>query len=107
MRQDSWIFRLTALAIIVGALIYGSLYPWVFHVPVNGEGPLRALLKTWAIAPERGDLLANIVLYLPFGFFCVWAFPSGERGRWRIGVALLAGAIISVGVELAQYFDEG
>jgi VanZ family protein len=107
MRPDSWIPRFAALAVIAAGLIYGSLYPWVFRIPTDGAGPVQALLRTWASPPERGDFLANVVLYLPFGYFCVRAFPAGMRARWRFTLAFLTGAILSCGIELLQYYDPG
>jgi VanZ family protein len=107
MRPDPWIFRFAALAIIIAGLVYGSLYPWVFSVPANGYGPLQTLLSTWAVAPGRGDLLMNIAIYIPFGYFCVRVTHSGMHASWRFGITVLAGAMLSSGVELLQYYDPG
>src|ERR1051326_6774327 len=56
------------LAVIIA---YGSLYPFEFSVPAAGPGPVQALLRTWANTPGRGDFLANVLLYMPLGFFAV------------------------------------
>jgi len=106
MRPDPWIYRFAALTIIVVGVAYGSLYPFHFRDP-GGLGPLQAVLRTWNVAPGRGDLLANIVLYLPIGFFCVRLFPSSLSEPLRFALTTLFGTSLSVGVELAQYFDPG
>src|SRR5208283_6138287 len=49
-----------------------------------------------------GDLLSNILLYIPFGFFSVCAF-----GRWAVLPVVLAAAALATGVELAQFHDQG
>src|SRR5690349_13599716 len=56
------------LAVIIA---YGSLYPFEFSLPTTGSGPVQALLRTWANTPGRGDFLANVLLYMPLGFFAV------------------------------------
>lgn len=107
MRPDPWTYRFAALAIIVFGVIYGSLYPFDFVVSPNGEGPLRTLLKTVAIMPGRGDLLANVVLYLPIGYFFARALPSEMRAPWRFSLAVIAGGLLSSGIEISQYYDPG
>ncbi|MBV9153781.1 MAG: hypothetical protein JO204_18600, partial [Alphaproteobacteria bacterium] len=54
------------LALVIA---YGSLYPFDFYVPGTGPGPVQALLKSWEDTPGRGDFLANLLLYMPLGFF--------------------------------------
>jgi VanZ family protein len=93
-------------AIIVAVILYGSFYPFEFRVPENGSGPLRVLLGTWGEIPGRSDFLANILLYMPFGFFGVHALSS--RVAWRRLAALtVLGLFLSLFVELTQYYDEG
>jgi VanZ family protein len=64
-------------------------------------------LKTWATRPGRGDLLGNIVLYLPLGYFCLRVLPSRIGGPWRVLLTVFAGAMLSCGIELTQYYDQG
>ena len=68
-----------ALTIVIAVIGYGSLFPFAFHVPTNGIGPLRTLLETRNLPPERGDFLVNVALYLPLGFFG----SLMTRQRWR------------------------
>ena len=65
-------------AIIVAVILYGSLYPFEFRQPCTGLGPLRTLLDSWAQTPRRGDFAANILFYMPLGFFV--SLASGRRG---------------------------
>jgi VanZ family protein len=107
MRPDPWTYRFAALAIIVFGVVYGSLYPFHFAVPPNGEGPIRTLLKTVVVMPGRGDFLANVVLYLPIGYFLVRALPFGIYAPSRFGFAIVAGGMLSACIEFAQYYDAG
>jgi VanZ family protein len=98
---------LIAAAIIVALIVYGSLYPFTFRQPAYGIGPLRELIGSWAEAPQRGDFLANIMLYLPFGFFGALAIARTGRVFLAIVLAIITGALLSTSMELAQYYVQG
>ena len=91
--------------IIAAIILYGSLYPFDFRRPDDGLGPVRTLLQTWANRPRRGDFLANLLLYAPFGLFGALAMGSNLRLTARVLPIVVAGAVLSIGIELAQYFD--
>ena len=91
---------------VLAIIIYGSLFPFDFHAKASPAGPFAALLATRSTLGSRGDLIANILLYTPLGFFSVLAFCS----RPRFGHVLLvvfAGLALSTGIELAQFYDRG
>ena len=98
---------LMVTAVMVAVIIYGSLYPFEFRIPLHGPGPLRMLLGSWANRPGRGDFVSNILLYMPLGFFSVLAAGSGASAWWRLVRAVLIGAVLCVGIELIQYYDVG
>ena len=84
-------------AVIVAIIVYGSLYPFRFDTAPDGSGPLWSLLKSWAARPRRGDVAANILLYMPLGFILF-------RLSKRLFIAVLLGAALSVCIELLQYY---
>ncbi len=91
---------------MIGVILHGSLYPYQFHVPASGVGPVATLLDSWADPPSSfGDLVANILLYVPLGFLGALTMSSG----WgvRLGMMSLAGLLLSTAVELAQFYDPG
>src|SRR5580700_1904877 len=88
--------------LVVVFILYGSLYPFQFHARPAETDPFAYLLSTWRDWDHGGDLVANILLYIPFGFLGVGAF-----GRWAALPILLAGAALAAGVELAQFHDQG
>jgi VanZ family protein len=92
------------LAVIIA---YGSLYPFEFSLPKAGPGPVQALLRTWANTPGRGDFLANVLLYIPLGFFAVLTPGQRYTAIYRCLGALLLGILLSISMELAQYYDVG
>ncbi len=88
-------------------IIYGSLYPFDFSIPATGPGAVEALIGSWANRPSRGDFLANVLLYTPVGFFGGLAFSRRTALLTRfLGTALL-GAVLSISMELTQYYDIG
>jgi VanZ family protein len=93
---------LLAGAIIVAIIVYGSLYPFAFRRPAHGAGPLRTLLDSWAQMPRRGDFVANILFYMPIGFFV--SLAGSRRALPAIALATLFGALLSSSMELAQYY---
>lgn len=91
------------LAMIVLLILYGSLYPFelrAVHYPGFGELVRRL---HWA-RTTRGDLFANVLLYLPFGAALAWSLPRSLGPVARLLVVTLCGAALSVSVELAQVF---
>jgi VanZ family protein len=96
----------TVAAIMVAVIVYGSLYPFRFETPAGHAGAVATLLHTWNSMPGRGDFLANVLLYIPLGFF--GALALGRSTWWaRAAVVTLFGLTLSAGVELTQYFDPG
>jgi VanZ family protein len=88
------------LAVVVGLIVYGSLYP--FRFATDGPSLLEALGHlTWARAGQR-EMLNNVLLYLPLGF-CVALIVEPRFGRLAGLVAAVAGgALLSLGMELLQ-----
>jgi VanZ family protein len=92
------------LAILTAAIIYVSFYPFHFHGGAGFSEDLAAFLATCREGTSRSDILANILLYLPFGFFAAHAMADRT---WlpRIIAATAAGIALSAGIELAQFYD--
>ena len=105
MRRDgaqSWVWLMTV--IVAGLILYGSLYPFEFSVPADGVGPLQTLIDSIGRPPGRGNVVANVLLYLPFGCFFVLSFAPVRR-RAAVPLAVACGAAMSLFVELVQYYD--
>ncbi len=89
---------------VTAVILHGSLYPYDFHVPPDSAGPLMALVRSWGARPDSfGEMLANILLYVPFGLFTALAIG----GRQRLLIVTLLGLVLSTTVELAQFYDAG
>jgi VanZ family protein len=91
---------LAALTTVV--ILYGSLYPFRFPGPADWGMAAEALLASWRRLTSRGDIISNLLLYAPLGFF---GAKAAARLRRPTAVALLtlACAAMSVGIELLQF----
>jgi VanZ family protein len=97
-----------ATAIVAAVIIYGSLYPFQFRPPVDGIGSaVHALFESRTEPFGRTTFVANILLYLPLGFCAILALKQGHGTAGRVLLVTLTGALLSVSVELTQYFDAG
>jgi VanZ family protein len=86
-------------------ILYGSLYPFGFYPHHDPRGPLGVLLENGFRYGSRDDVIANVLLYIPFGFFAAYAI---ERQYLAAAAsATLAGFVLSVFVELIQFYDHG
>jgi VanZ family protein len=95
-----------AMALLIGMIAYGSLYPFAFHAVPGGVGPLRMLLDRWDMTPGRGDFVSNILLYVPLGF--VGMISVGRRASlWRLAAVIAIGGALSLSMESLQYYDAG
>ena len=95
------------LLAVTGLLIYGSLYPWHFHHARAACGPVHALLYSWQLSWNRfllRDIVLNIAIYIPFGA-AAYLWLSSRRILLRLAVPLCLAAILSVSIELIQFYD--
>lgn len=95
------------LLIVVSFILYGSLFPFEYRERFYPGGPVAYLLSTWREWDGRGDLLSNVLLYLPFGFFCTATLPARIPGPVRALLATIAGTLLACCIEVAQFHDAG
>ncbi len=96
-------FVLVSIA-IVAVIVHGSLFPYAFRIPPGSASAIGTLLGSWAQPPSSfGDLVANILLYMPLGFFGVLAL----RAPQRLLAVTVFGLLLCTTIELAQFYDEG
>ena len=104
MQNRPWLL----VALVLVAIIYGSLYPFALHVPPGDEGALTSFLATWRRPPQsRGDLLANLLFYFPFGLLAVRALVEKLDYKTALILTVASGALLSLSMELLQHFDAG
>ncbi len=92
---------------IVSLLIaYGSLYPFQF-VMLDGSklGGLDWLF-TLEQRTTRGDILGNVLLFVPFGFFGALCVEQTNKARhfWYTGLLILVGFVYSIFLQVMQLY---
>jgi len=98
-----------ALAAVVAILIaYGSLYPFVFRDAGSLSADISHFLGSGRQSHQgRGDLLANLLLYIPLGLAVTLALAQGVSRTLAAILAVFLGTALSLLIELAQFFDVG
>jgi len=85
---------LLLIAVLIG---YGSLYPLHFAADPHWQQEAIALFTAPPLRMSRGDLVGNVLLFAPYGFVAaLW------RTRTRLALLLLLGALLALGLQLAQ-----
>jgi VanZ family protein len=93
-----WLMLATALLIL-----YGSLFPFQFSA--LEERGFAALLDSLRFQrTSRGDLVANLLLYMPFGLCLVLAWPAHWRRLTALAATVMIGTLLSLAVELLQVY---
>jgi len=84
-------------------ILYGSLFP--FRFTSLGDVGFNELLESLRFQrTSRGDLVANLLLYMPLGLCLVLAWPARWRRLTALMWTLIAGTALSVTVELLQVY---
>jgi len=95
--------RLLFLTLVL--IAYGSLYPWNFYPLPPGYHGLFSL--GWPRHIWRAllsDIVLNVILYLPVGFFGFLALVRPLGGRGALLGATAIGVAATVSIETAQMF---
>ena len=90
----------TLAALTAVVIVYGSLYPFRFRGALDWRRAATDLLATADVLTSRGDLISNVLLYAPLGFFIAQALA--RLGYAAVPLAIAAGGLLSVTVELLQ-----
>lgn len=104
LRSRETLFAVLTTAVVVTILLL-CLYPFRFSAWHGDADAIGALARSWATPPHAVDFILNIVLYTPLGAFGALSFRRPRTPKLRIGVVTFGGALLSIAVELTQYFD--
>lgn len=91
------------IAFVVIATL-GSIYPFDFSLSALDSETLRVFMRTCCRLPGRGDLVGNILLFLPFGFLGFLALRLARRPVRGIFILCLFGAIFALTLQILQFF---
>ncbi len=103
-RREKWFALLTAATVLV--ILLGCLYPFRFSVRHGDINAVGALIGSWAKTPQAVDLILNVPLYVPLGVFGALSISRRSQPPWRrVALVTAGGALLSIAIELTQYFD--
>jgi glycopeptide antibiotics resistance protein len=101
--------RETRFAVLTAAVVFAILVlcldPFRFSVRHGDFNAVGALVGSWATPLVAIDFILNIALYAPLGAFGALSFRRSSSPKFRIGIVTIGGALLSIAIELAQYFD--
>jgi len=99
-----------AAAAFVAFAVWGSLFPFEFHV-VSAAEAMRMFWLPWLRGPATwsiSDLVSNVLLFIPIGVFLTAAADGGlgaDARRATVPALVVGGAfVLSAAVEVAQAF---
>ncbi|MSO77108.1 MAG: VanZ family protein [Alphaproteobacteria bacterium] len=92
------------MALSSGLILYGTLYPFDFAAGAHPGAMVSLLTASLNARPGRGDILSNVVLFLPFGFFAMQCLLPRAPRLARLLVVVMMGAALSLGIECAQAY---
>ena len=91
MRSRSWPLWIVGIAVASG--------PWFGIVP-RPQWERVTLVPFAGFEDKPRDVLVNFLLFVPLG----WSLAKSGQSRGQIGTAILAAAVVSIGVEIPQLF---
>jgi VanZ family protein len=89
------------VAAYAGLIAYGSLFPFTGWQAEST--PTFAFLTHWPPSYSRADIFSNVLAYAPLGLFVALATRSRTLTS-RVALAGLAGAALSVSMEMLQHW---
>ena len=98
-------FAILTVAVVV-TILFVCLYPFRFSIRHGYINAVGALIGSWAKLPHPIDFILNIALYAPLGVFGALSSSPRSRRPWRrVALVTSGGAVLSIAIELTQYFD--
>lgn len=94
------------LAGTVFLIVYGSLYPFGVDLRHYQPALLDALLDFSVMKSSRGDLVENVLLFVPFGLFAIRVFPR-RSFVLRLMEVLLVAFLLAYSLQAAQLVIPG
>ena len=83
---------------------YGSIYPFDFQFHQIDPAAWQAFLDTCCEETSRGDILGNVVLFMPFGYLGVLAASPETRIVRQFLFVCVIGVVFALVLQLAQLY---
>ncbi len=83
---------------------YGSIYPFDFQFHQLDPAAWQAFLDTCCVETSRGDILGNVVLFLPFGYLGILAATPETRQVRQFLFVCVIGVVFAFLLQVAQLY---
>ena len=92
--------------IVILFIAYGSLYPFNFDFSRPLPADLGAWLLNWQQRTIRSDVIANILLFIPYGFFGALTVQQKQRRYTLVSILLMLsiGIIFAFCLQFIQFY---
>ena len=91
-------------AIVVGFIIYGSLYPFDFSLSATKVEAWEALQSLRLFQRSFGDMVANVGLFVPFGLLGTYVLGTQKKTAGGFLLALVLGVSLALSLQIAQVY---
>ena len=97
--------RVLLLLVCAALVVHGSLYPYRFIEPESFRDALAQMLAQRHWWTSRGDVLGNVVLFVPLGALGQWVLELWIRPRAAAAaLVLLVGVAAAFGLQVVQLY---
>lgn len=92
--------------IVILFIAYGSLYPFNFDLSRPLPADLGAWLMNWQQRTIRSDVIANILLFIPYGFFGALTIQQQRKRSLLLSILmmLLLGIVFAFCLQFIQFY---
>lgn len=84
-------------------IAYGSLFPFEFTNNID-DAVLLSFYDSWKGYTSVGDMLGNIVLFIPYGFFGLVAFTKSKASIAIVATLSLFGILLALACQITQLY---
>lgn len=92
--------------IVILFIAYGSLYPFNFDWTRPLPADLGAWLLNWEQRTIRSDVIANILLFIPFGFFGALTVQQQQKRYPLLSILMMiaGGIVFAICLQFIQFY---
>ena len=92
------------LLLFVILISYGSLYPFRFSGDLLPTGELIDWIFNLSYRTTRADIIANIMLFIPYGFVSIMGLSTSRRPLFHAVILLLLGSLLAFILQYLQFY---
>lgn len=92
--------------IVIVFIAYGSLYPFNFDLSRPLPADIGAWLLNWQQRTIRSDVIANILLFIPFGFFGALTIQQQQKRYPLLSILVMLGlgVVFALCLQFVQFY---